>query len=259
MNSNRYLEKVRAPWINSTSSSELDDFALEVFKSVPLMALTETHNTVLYLFDMKQFKVEYVSKNIETVMGFDEKEFREDDIMIVQQKLDKNQKDFYIVMSQWVKDVLNSIPIDNRVNLRMSYCGLTFNHPTKQWMRLLLQHFVYEKDEDNLPTRICISFTDVTHLLKDSTLWFRINYGNDNQYSKSFNFNACEHKDSDIISNRQKEVLHLLAQDIDVVTIGKKLHISPHTVNNHRQNLLNQLGVRDTTALIQICRMCGIE
>lgn len=259
MNSNRYLEKVRAPWINSNSCSELDDLALEVFKSVPLMALAETNNTVLYLFDIKQFKVEYVSKNIETVLGFDEKEFQEADRMIVQQNLHESQKDFSIVVSRWVKDVLDSIAIDNRVNLRMSYCGLTFNHPTKQWIRLLSQHFVYEKDENNLPTRICISFTDVTHLLKDNTLWFRMNYGNDNQYSKSFIFNTREYKDSDIISNRQKDVLRLLVQDIDVVTIGKKLHISPNTVNNHRQNLLNQLGVRDTTALIQICRMCGIE
>jgi DNA-binding CsgD family transcriptional regulator len=36
------------------------------------------------------------------------------------------------------------------------------------------------------------------------------------------------------------------------------LFISPNTVNNHRQNMLNRLGVRDTTALVQLCKTCGI-
>jgi DNA-binding CsgD family transcriptional regulator len=40
--------------------------------------------------------------------------------------------------------------------------------------------------------------------------------------------------------------------------VGKILFISSHTVDNHRRNMISRTGARDTTALIQICRMSGI-
>jgi DNA-binding CsgD family transcriptional regulator len=61
-----------------------------------------------------------------------------------------------------------------------------------------------------------------------------------------------------MVSERERAVLKLIAQGKDAVEIGKELFISPNTVNNHRQNMLNRLGVKDATALVQICRMCGI-
>jgi DNA-binding CsgD family transcriptional regulator len=36
------------------------------------------------------------------------------------------------------------------------------------------------------------------------------------------------------------------------------LFISSHTVDNHRRNMIAKTGAKDTTALIQICKMVGI-
>jgi DNA-binding CsgD family transcriptional regulator len=40
--------------------------------------------------------------------------------------------------------------------------------------------------------------------------------------------------------------------------IATTLFISSHTADNHRRNALARTGAKDTTALVQICRMCGI-
>jgi DNA-binding CsgD family transcriptional regulator len=60
------------------------------------------------------------------------------------------------------------------------------------------------------------------------------------------------------LTDREKEMVRLLAQGKESKEIGSLLLISPHTVDNHRRNMINKIGVRDTTGLIQICRMVGI-
>jgi DNA-binding CsgD family transcriptional regulator len=47
----------------------------------------------------------------------------------------------------------------------------------------------------------------------------------------------------------------LIADDLDTREIAEKLFISPNTVGNHRSNMIDRLGARDTTALVQLAKM----
>jgi DNA-binding NarL/FixJ family response regulator len=60
------------------------------------------------------------------------------------------------------------------------------------------------------------------------------------------------------ISTRELDVLLLLAQGLTSKQIGNQLFISPNTVDNHRRNMIARTGARDTTALVQLCRMVGL-
>ena len=62
----------------------------------------------------------------------------------------------------------------------------------------------------------------------------------------------------DILSVREKEILRLIIEGKSTNEIAKKLFISRITVNNHRQNMLNRVGVKDTTGLIILMKLCGI-
>ena len=62
----------------------------------------------------------------------------------------------------------------------------------------------------------------------------------------------------DILSVREKEKLRLIIEGKSTNEIAKKLFISRITVNNHRQNMLNRVGVKDTTGLIILMKLCGI-
>lgn len=56
---------------------------------------------------------------------------------------------------------------------------------------------------------------------------------------------------SGVLTLREREILGLLAADLSLVTIGRRLGISPHTVRRHIANLSEKLGTRGTAALIQ--------
>lgn len=54
-----------------------------------------------------------------------------------------------------------------------------------------------------------------------------------------------------ILTAREKEVLHLIAEGLTNQEIAEKLFISILTVDSHRKNLLAKFGVKNTAAMIR--------
>lgn len=52
------------------------------------------------------------------------------------------------------------------------------------------------------------------------------------------------------ISDRELEIITLIAEGYTNVEIAEKLFLSPHTVNTHRKNILQKLGVNNTAAIV---------
>ncbi len=52
------------------------------------------------------------------------------------------------------------------------------------------------------------------------------------------------------LSKREKEILILIAKEQSNPSIAEQLHISIHTVNTHRKNMLLKLGVKNTAGLV---------
>jgi len=54
-----------------------------------------------------------------------------------------------------------------------------------------------------------------------------------------------------IISDREQEILRLIAHEYTSKEIAAKLFISPHTAESHRKNLLNKMCVKNTAGLVR--------
>lgn len=52
------------------------------------------------------------------------------------------------------------------------------------------------------------------------------------------------------ISDRELEIITLIAEGYTNVEIADKLFLSPHTVNTHRKNILQKLGVNNTASIV---------
>ncbi len=51
------------------------------------------------------------------------------------------------------------------------------------------------------------------------------------------------------LSDREKEVFRLIANGMKSKEIAESLYISPHTVNNHRKNIILKTGIKDLSIL----------
>jgi len=52
------------------------------------------------------------------------------------------------------------------------------------------------------------------------------------------------------LSEREQEIITLIAEGLTNTTIAEKLFLSPHTVNTHRKNIMNKLGVKNTASIV---------
>lgn len=61
------------------------------------------------------------------------------------------------------------------------------------------------------------------------------------------------------ITNREKEVLHLIAFEHTSKEIAAALFISQHTAEAHRKNLLEKLQVKNTAGLVRVGYTTGMQ
>ncbi len=69
---------------------------------------------------------------------------------------------------------------------------------------------------------------------------------------------TAESNNSSAISNREKEVLLLVAEGNTDSQIAKKLFLSVHTVNSHRKRLLSKFQAKNSAELVKICMEKGL-
>lgn len=62
----------------------------------------------------------------------------------------------------------------------------------------------------------------------------------------------------EILTSREREVLHRIAQGRPNKEIADELHISIHTVNTHRQRILAKLGVDNSLEAVKYAWILGI-
>ena len=60
------------------------------------------------------------------------------------------------------------------------------------------------------------------------------------------------------LTEREKEVLRLIAEEYTNQEIADKLFLSPRTIDTHRRNLLQKLNVKNTAGLVKVAIKCGL-
>jgi len=61
-----------------------------------------------------------------------------------------------------------------------------------------------------------------------------------------------------LLTDREREILQLVAEGFTAKEIAERLGLSPRTVENHRANIMDRLGIRTTAGLVRYALRNGI-
>ena len=61
-----------------------------------------------------------------------------------------------------------------------------------------------------------------------------------------------------LLTHREKEILHLLAEGLTSNEIAARLYLSNYTIDTHRKNMLQKFNVHNTQSLINAVRKLGM-
>jgi len=174
--------------------------------------------------------------------------------------LDKDYTSFFTDSVNWFTQVLEKIPFDERENIQIFHCGIRYTLLNEKPICLLSKGLPIYYDEDRQFSYTFNYVQNVNHLLKKDfrSYWMRISYGKNKELVHTFHSKDKLSATKDLLSDREKEILKLLADNFDTKEIAERLFISTATVGNHRSNMIEKLGARDSTALVQLAKMVDI-
>lgn len=171
--------------------------------------------------------------------------------------LNKEYAKFPYESVDWFTRVLIDIPFEERVNMKVHHSCMRFTRLDGKPICIFSQGVPIQLDANRNFKYTFNYVQNIHHLIKKDFpyYWIRFAYGQQKQFVQSFHSYDKHFTKHDLLSCREKEILKMIAADIDTKEIAKQLFISPNTVGNHRSNMIEKLGARDTTALVQLAKM----
>jgi len=227
-------------------------------KSGLINLLNNQQGNVTFLIDVKHLRVIQASGSVLKYTGYSPAEFGDNVLLKFMSMFVPKQRSFMSDFVTWILSIEKNVPLEFKSRQFISAWGMRLFHKDGRSMRCYIDIIPIEFNAQNNPTVLMMSFQEVSYLVKGEDYCMRGIFGEDDK--KVFVYYSKEDRtiDSEIISEREREVLQYISQGLDTKQIAGELKISTNTVDNHRRNMLARTGTRDTTALIQLCRMLGI-
>lgn len=205
------------------------------------------------LVNIPSSRFEFISKNIELNLGYSMDEIKEGgDIKFLLSKIHpKDVRVWLATIEELMNFVITKVPVKDRTRISCSY-NYRIQKKNGDYITILEHTTPIYFDENHVPVIGLVHSTVANDNEKKYPIIGAIKIPNcgtefETLFYKNFSFESIESN----LSNRELDVLRLLALGNTSKEIGKKLCISPHTVDSHRRKLLKKMNFTSTGEIIQ--------
>ncbi len=214
-------------------------------------------NDMIVVYNIKEFKPLYVSSNVEKILGYTQQEYLSWEVGAFLKIGAFNQPDYYDNILKYIEHFKSRCSYSKaNTKGRWHSCGISYQHKDGSVKRFLARQELVFNQDYIYPEIGIIYYEDVTHLVKENGYWILFeSFESEKRYSTFYRKDGI---DKDPITAREKEILLLIADGKSTKEVAAQLRISPDTVGQHRKNMIKRLMAKDTSSLIQMCKICGI-
>jgi DNA-binding CsgD family transcriptional regulator len=253
----RELEQLYNKYTKLLEMQQFDEQSLDysiMEKHTPvLMQLAAISNSIITVFDVSQKKHIFNSGNYDSFLGYSKEDFEKGGEFFLDGRTHPDDRIAQLRNGIILWDLLTRIPNDLRYNCKLINEFRILN-ATGQYTRVIEQHQALELDKRG-NIWLAISILDISpnqnaeDTLKAQILNFRTGDFVD----------LLGHKHNAIsLSKREIEILKHVKRGKQSKEISDELNISIHTVNTHRQKILEKLNADNSIEAIEIASRLGI-
>ena len=235
-------------------AEELDYSILE--RHTPsLQKLAETSNSAISVFDLYKQKHVFLSSNFGSVLGYSLQDFEAEGEHFLDAKV--HPDDFIVLIQNAItalKLVLN-FSVDEKLNNKIISEYRILN-AAGSYVRVIEQQQVLELDTYG-NYWLGLSIMDISpnqknlhEGIKSELLNFRT--------GEIISFTESKDDITNALTKREIEILKLVKGGFLSKEISNKLTISLHTVNTHRQRVLEKLGVNNSMEAVMLASKLGL-
>lgn len=201
--------------------------------------------------DHREMNFVFVSKNIDRLLGYPHKEVVKNKLVLSNEIIHPQDINRSALLFEDIFKFYFSLPLDERLNYK--FCNeVRLKSKSGSYVWLLHEFEVVKFDFLGKPLVSLSQVKDITAIKEDETqnLWIG-KYFRDGNYRIELSKKYHCHPVSLNLSKRELEILKLLSSGFCSKEIAERLHISLHTVNTHRQNMLRKTNSRNVCELIK--------
>jgi DNA-binding CsgD family transcriptional regulator len=137
------------------------------------------------------------------------------------------------------------------------YCNVRVSNPTTGEINsYFIRQYSIKIGVEGYPMFYLSIFTNINHLVKGDTYWGRAEVGTTEKTIKHFRTGDFFATNGDLLSVREMEILQLVSKGLESEEIAQNLFLSVHTIEKHRKNMLQKMGARNSTAMVELAKMC---
>ncbi len=221
-----------------------------------LTRLDVIENSSISIFDLYRKDHVFISGKFASMLGYNPEEIKQKGSDFFDQLI--HPEDYYLLMKNGIEllRLAFSVPVNNRKDYKQ-ISDYRIKNAKGSYIRVIEQHQALELDQSGniwlaLSLLDCSPDQDVSSGIKSRIYNFKT--------GEFISLPESEAPSGDRfkLSKREKEILRLVQEGLPSKEIADKLFISIHTVNTHRQRILEKLDVSNSLEAIQYAGSLGI-
>ena len=219
-----------------------------IFKNAPVVS---------FVFDLRTQQFTFISSNTKEIFGYDAALFTDHGQHFLNQI--RHPAD---LASTWkllkkIWSFIIAVPPTSRAQFKFNL-DYRVVKPTGEEVRILEQIAVLQQDSKGNITHILGICNEITSWKKSCQQIASVISSLDHTVVFFTSDEHEHHPALTVLSKRELEIVRLLAQGYSSKCIADKLFISFHTVNTHRQHMIEKTKTRNTGELIQFASSRGL-
>lgn len=247
------LTSFRKIWKSDLIDSEISEIQ-ELIKDNPL--LNETLNlrkASLAIIDLRTMRYTCSYGDVEQVCGLSRELILSEGVAYFVSKLPPPDYIGLQKMSEIMGQYVASLSDEQIVSFKAMF-DFRMQHPDGHINRIIQEGVALRRDTNGNILFLLALISDISNLKRENRQHLRLTDGAENLIYE-VNNEGMTTRQLESLSPRELEIAKLIGQKLTSEEIAKKLFLSPHTVNTHRQNMLRKLDMSDTMELINFLRV----
>ncbi|MDN3666298.1 LuxR C-terminal-related transcriptional regulator [Algibacter miyuki] len=212
-------------------------------------------STFYCITNTQQLTFEFISKNMTACLGLDREELKRKGMRDFWGRMHPEDQDPWLkALNDLMEFTLSKISLQNRE--RISYAwNYRLKNGQGEYVNVLQNTTPLEFDSDNKPIIGLAHYTILPGEMQLGVCASAKMLNDRDQYETIYFSNFSQKLLKDGITNRERDVIRLLALDKSSKQIGENLNISSNTVDTHRRNILKKLNMSSTGELVGMLKM----
>jgi len=248
-------EKVKNTYKEIFKSYHCPSLEKHIEKIIELDAFLPYNSTFFCITNTQTLSFEYVSKNFKACLGLDKSTLEVNGMKYFWSRIHPDDLEQWLkALNELMNFTLAEIDLEDRVKMNYTW-NYRFKNSNDKYVNIIQNTTPLEFDLDEKPIIGLAHYTVINADLNMPVCASAKLLNENNEYDTVYYNNFSQKLLADGVSNRERDIIRLLALNYTSKQIAEKLNISSNTVDTHRRNILKKLHIASTGELIGMLKM----